>query len=126
YYDGRMTLYGQHEEVLILRHGGSVECIDTIDLGFPVGLEADISSFVATREIRMERDDVMILHTDGVTEAESPDGVLFGFERMRDSAQRHACGTAEAIKTGIITDLMAHIGTQKIHDDITLVVLKHN
>ena len=28
-------------------------------------------------------------------------------------------------KDGIISDLMAHIGTQKIHDDITLVVMKH-
>ena len=32
---------------------------------------------------------------------------------------------ADAIKDGIISDLMAHIGTQKIHDDITLVVMKH-
>jgi hypothetical protein len=33
--------------------------------------------------------------------------------------------TADEIKDGIIADLMAHIGTQKIHDDITLVVMKH-
>jgi len=29
------------------------------------------------------------------------------------------------VKNGIISDLMAHIGTQKIHDDITLVVMRH-
>jgi sigma-B regulation protein RsbU (phosphoserine phosphatase) len=127
YYDRRVTLFGQHEEVLIIRHDGAVERIDTIDLGFPVGLEPEISSFVAVRDIAFEENDVMVLHTDGVTEAESPEGVLFGFTRLCESAQRHGGeGTADAIKTGIIADLMAHIGTQKIHDDITLVVLKHN
>ncbi|HUD51430.1 SpoIIE family protein phosphatase [Parvibaculum sp.] len=125
YADRQMTLSGQHEEVLIVRRNGEVERIDTIDLGFPVGLEFDISAFTATKDIRFDLGDVMILHTDGVTEAESPRGELFGLERLSDSAKRHAHGNADDIKRGIIDDLMAHIGTQKIHDDITLVVLKH-
>ncbi len=125
YADRQMTLSGQHEEVLIVRRNGDVERIDTIDLGFPVGLEFDISAFTATKDIRFDLGDVMILHTDGVTEAESPKGELFGLDRLSDSAQRYAHGNADDIKRGIIDDLMAHIGTQKIHDDITLVVLKH-
>ena len=68
----------------------------------------------------------MVLHTDGVTEAESPDGKLFGLDRLSESVQRHCAGSADEIKEGVIRDLMAHIGTQKIHDDITLVVLRHN
>jgi sigma-B regulation protein RsbU (phosphoserine phosphatase) len=125
YADRKVTLTGQHEEVLIIRKDGEVERIDTIDLGFPVGLEFDISPFVASKDIRFDRDDVMVLHTDGVTEAEGPNGDLFGFDRLRDSAVRHRGGNATEIKKGIIADLMAHIGTQKIHDDITLVVLRH-
>jgi len=65
------------------------------------------------------------LHTDGVTEAESPGGELFGFDRLCESAKKRRRETADEIKDGIIADLMAHIGTQKIHDDITLVVMKH-
>jgi sigma-B regulation protein RsbU (phosphoserine phosphatase) len=125
YTDNEVTLSGQHEEVLIVRRDGSIERIDTMDLGFPVGLEFDISAFVATRNIRFGRDDVMVLHTDGVTEAESPRGELFGLDRLCESARRYRDGSAEDIQKGIIGDLMAHIGTQKIHDDITLVVLKH-
>lgn len=125
YTDNEVTLSGQHEEVLIVRQNGEIERIDTVDLGFPVGLEFDISAFVATRNIRFGRDDVMVLHTDGVTEAESPRGELFGLDRLCESARRYRDGSAEDIQKGIIGDLMAHIGTQKIHDDITLVVLKH-
>ncbi|TIT86808.1 MAG: hypothetical protein E5W55_29890, partial [Mesorhizobium sp.] len=117
-------LSGQHEEVLVVRADGEVECIDTIDLGLPVGLENDISPFIATHDIRFGSGDVIVLHTDGVTEAEDKDRKLFGFERLSQSAQKRHGASAEEIKTGIIEDLMAHIGIQKIHDDITLVIIR--
>ncbi|RWA69395.1 SpoIIE family protein phosphatase [Mesorhizobium sp.] len=123
--DERVTLSGQHEEVLVVRADGEVERIDTIDLGLPVGLENDISPFIATHDIRFGSGDVIVLHTDGVTEAEDKDRKLFGFERLSQSAQKRHGASAEEIKTGIIEDLMAHIGIQKIHDDITLVIIRH-
>ena len=126
YHDRHVTLSGQHEEVLIIRHDGTLERINTIDLGFPIGLEFDVSAFIATVDLPFTTDDTMILYTDGITEAESPDGALYGLDRLCESATRHRSGRADEIKKGVIDDLMAHIGTQKIHDDITLVVLKHN
>lgn len=125
-YDGaRLTLSGQHEELIVIRDLERVERIDTLDLGLPIGLEPDISAFVATREISFGRGDMIILHTDGVTEAESGTGELFGIERLCESARCRYGSSAEDVKSGIIEDLMAHIGTQKIHDDITLVVMRH-
>ncbi|MER9546853.1 SpoIIE family protein phosphatase, partial [Mesorhizobium sp. M0437] len=123
--DERVTLSGQHEDVLVVRADGDVERIDTMDLGLPVGLENDISKFIATRDILFGSGDVIVLHTDGVTEAEDQDRRLFGFERLCQSARKRQGGSAEEIKTGIIEDLMAHIGIQKIHDDITLVIIRH-
>jgi phosphoserine phosphatase RsbU/P len=123
--DERVTLSGQHEDVLVVRADGAVERIDTLDLGLPVGLESDISQFIATRDIPFNSGDVIVLHTDGVTEAEDQEGKLFGFERLCKSAREHHGRSAEEIKTGIVEDLMAHIGTQKIHDDITLVIMRH-
>ncbi|MER9657428.1 SpoIIE family protein phosphatase [Mesorhizobium sp. M0152] len=123
--DERVTLSGQHEDVLVVRADGEVERIDTLDLGMPVGLENDISKFIDTRDILFGSGDVIVLHTDGVTEAEDQDKRLFGFERLCQSAKKRQGGSAEEIKTGIIEDLMAHIGVQKIHDDITLVIIRH-
>ncbi|WP_269931708.1 SpoIIE family protein phosphatase [Aminobacter sp. HY435] len=125
YEDEHLVLSGQHEEVLVVRAGGSVERIDTIDLGLPIGLEKDISPFVATRNIPFASGDVVVLHTDGVTEAEGARGELFGLDRLCESAVQRRGASAEEIKTGIVEDLMAHIGTRKIHDDITLVVMRH-
>ncbi|WP_459698313.1 SpoIIE family protein phosphatase, partial [Acidisoma sp. C75] len=125
YVGDQVTLTGQHEEVIILHADGEMECIDTESLGFPVGLEEEIGPFIGTMNLRFAAGDIMILHTDGVTEAESPAGELYGFTRLTESVARHRAGDAEQILRGLVADLMAHIGSQRIHDDITFVVLKH-
>lgn len=125
YSDNTITLTGQHEEVILVRPNGEVERIDTMDLGFPVGLESEISDFVQSRNIQFDSGDILILYTDGITEAESPDGTLFGIERLCEAAKQYRQGTALEVKQGVIREVMSHIDTQKIHDDITLVVLKH-
>ena len=104
---------------------GDVEWIDTIDLGFPVGLEADISPFVATRDLAFGPGDILVLHTDGITEAESRKGEMFGFKRLSQSVHQNREKSAKGIAEAVINDVKAHIGDHKVFDDITLVVLKH-
>jgi sigma-B regulation protein RsbU (phosphoserine phosphatase) len=125
YEDGRVTLSGQHEEVLIIRANGDTERIDTMDLGFPVGLEADISPFVATLDLDFGADDILILHTDGITEAANEQGVMFGLDRLTQSAHENREKPAKGIAEAVIRDVKSHIGGYKVFDDITLVVLKH-
>lgn len=125
YEDGRVTLSGQHEEVLIIRANGDTERIDTMDLGFPVGLEADISAFVATLDLDFGADDILILHTDGITEAENEKGEMFGLDRLTQSAHENREKPAKGIAEAVINDVKSHIGGYKVFDDITLVVLKH-
>ncbi|WP_261337265.1 SpoIIE family protein phosphatase [Rhizobium leguminosarum] len=125
-YDGKeMILSGQHEEVVVVRANGEVERIDTMDLGIPIGLEADISAFIKTREITFETGDLILLHTDGVTEAENDAGELFGIERLCREALRLRDQSAEKVVAGIIATLMLFIGSQKIYDDITLLAVRH-
>ncbi|MES0884494.1 SpoIIE family protein phosphatase [Roseibium sp. SCP14] len=125
YEDGNVTLSGQHEEVLIIRTTGDIEWIDTIDLGFPVGLEEDISPFVATKDLAFGPGDILVLHTDGITEAESMNGELYGLERLSQSVHQNRDKSAKGIAEAVISDVKAHIGDHKVYDDITLVVLKH-
>ena len=125
-YDGdQMTISGQHEDLIVVRQTGEIERIETGDLGLPVGLEPDISPFIDTREISFGKGDLIVLHTDGVTEAENLSGELFGIMRLCENARRLHGLTAEQVMNGIVDSLMTYIGTQKIHDDITLVVMRH-
>lgn len=124
YMDGNITLSGQHEEVIIVRSDGTLKLIDTMDLGFPIGLEPNVDQFIATTTFRLHSDDVVVLFTDGITEAEDINQKQFGIERLCESIMSRRMESAEKIKDGVVADVMAHIGEQKIFDDISLVAIK--
>lgn len=119
-----LTLSGQHEDLILLRRNGTVETVDTLDLGFPIGLEENIADFVHTLAMPFETGDTAILYTDGVTEAENGAGDLYGLDRLIDSARTHNHLPSARIVEAMITDLKRHIGDQTIHDDITLLIAR--
>ncbi len=124
YHEGALSLSGQHEEMLVVRSGGTIERVDTIDLGFPIGLEETIKDFVFQVQIHLNQGDVVILYTDGITEAENHLGIHYGLENLCAVVQRHWQKSAQDIRREVIQDLRSHIGVEKVYDDITLVVLK--
>jgi sigma-B regulation protein RsbU (phosphoserine phosphatase) len=124
YHNGKLTLSGQHEEVIVIRSDGKIETFDTIDLGFPIGLEEDISEFVSLTEIQLSFGDVVVLYTDGVTEAENLSGEHYGLKRLCQIVQQNRQRSVREIRQFAIEDLRQYIGQQKIYDDITLLVLK--
>jgi serine phosphatase RsbU (regulator of sigma subunit) len=124
YAAGKLKLSGQHEEVIIIRRNGKVELVDTINLGFPVGLEEEISDFIGQKTIRLKRGDGMVLYTDGITEAENMKHEHYGQKRLCKVVQKHWKKSAEAIKKAVVSDVMRYIGKQTVYDDITLVVAK--
>jgi PAS domain S-box-containing protein len=124
YEDGKLTLSGQHEEIIVVRKNGDLERFDTVDLGFPIGLEEEIFSFLDQKQIELDKGDVMVLYTDGITEAENEARQLYGLDRLCEVICENVDKSAIAIRHAVIDDLRSHIGSQKIYDDITLLVLK--
>ena len=124
YHAGELHLVGQHEEVLVIRESGEVECIDTFELGFTIGLEPDISAFIQDKKISLNEGDGIVLYTDGVTEAENDEGNLYGVERLCVAVSKAWHLDAKGIKQAIIHDVKQHIGNHEIYDDITLLVMK--
>jgi predicted ATPase/serine phosphatase RsbU (regulator of sigma subunit) len=124
YQAGRVSLTGQHEEILVVRQFGKIERIDTIDLGFSIGVVADIAQFVSRHEIQLEKGDGIVLYTDGITEARNLEMALYGLDRLCEIISDNWDRSATAIQQAIITDVRQYIGSQKVYDDITLLVLK--
>ncbi|MBD2578628.1 AAA family ATPase [Oscillatoria sp. FACHB-1406] len=124
YQNQSLRLSGQHEEAIVVRNDGEVERIDTIDLGFPLGLEADISDFIASTEIPLNSGDVVVLYTDGITEAFDINNVEYGIERLIEVVVQNRGREAAEIERAVIEDVRQYIGEQKVFDDITLVVIK--
>lgn len=121
---GSLRLMGQHEELIIVRQDGTVEAIDTLDLGFPLGLEADISAFVSETHLHLRPGEVVVLYTDGITEAMNLQNQQYGLKSMYKVLQENREHTAKEIRQAVIQNLMQHIGNQRVFDDITLVVIK--
>jgi len=125
YKEGSLSLSGQHEEVLLVSAAGEIKRIDTIDLGFPIGLEADISEFVDQHQVDLNLGDGLVLYTDGITESENQTGEYYGIERLCEViSQTWENNTAKAIQEAIISDVYEHINDHHIYDDITLLVVK--
>jgi len=124
YQSGELKLSGQHEEMIVVRRDGTVELIDTIDLGFPIGLDDDIADFIDQTTVQLQPGDGVVLYTDGITEAENTDGEQYGLERLCEVVSQHWSQSAEAIKEAVIAEVRLFIGEQEVYDDITLVVLK--
>jgi len=78
------------------------------------------SDFVLT----LERDDCLLLYTDGVTEALDANGDEFGFERMVECVRASAASGAPAIIARIIDELRSFVGSQPQNDDITLIAIR--
>jgi sigma-B regulation protein RsbU (phosphoserine phosphatase) len=124
YQDGTLSLSGQHEEIIVVRAGGEVERIDTINLGFPIGLEEEIAEFIASFQVQLNSGDVVVLYTDGITEAFDINCKQYGLERLCEVVSQNCDRCAQEIRQAVIEDVWRHIGKQKVFDDITLVVLK--
>ena len=124
YRDGILNFSGQHEEIVVVRANGEVERIDTIDLGFPIGLEENISDFVSSAQLQLHLGDIVVLYTDGITEAENINKNQYSLERLIEVVKKNGKRSAREIRQTVIDDVRQHIGMQKVYDDITLVVLK--
>lgn len=124
YNQGDVCISGQHESVLLMRANGDAEYIDTMDLGFMLGLELDIKPFVNEKKVHLEPGDGIVLYTDGITEAANPDGTLYGLQRLRDIAQKMWSQPARNVQQAIVEDVKKHLAGTASDDDITLLVFK--
>ncbi|HAO12759.1 MAG TPA: guanylate cyclase [Planktothrix sp. UBA8407] len=124
YYQGLLTISGQHEEILIVRSDGNIERIDTIDLGIPIALDENITEFINSTTVELKTGDGVVLYTDGITETFNIDKQQYGLDRLCDVISENWQNPIEEIKQSVIDDVVTFRGTEKQFDDITLLILK--
>jgi sigma-B regulation protein RsbU (phosphoserine phosphatase) len=74
--------------------------------------------------VPLERDDCLVLYTDGVTETLNAEGDEFGLDRMMRSVRASANDGAQAIVRRIIEDVRDFTGSVPQNDDITLIAIR--
>ena len=68
--------------------------------------------------------DVLVLYSDGVTEAENPDGVPYEERGLVQTVEAAPNATAPDIGGAILREVAAHAREQRFADDLTILVLR--
>jgi phosphoserine phosphatase RsbU/P len=101
-------------------HDGRATLVDPTSV--PVGLFC-VKEY-PTRHIDMASGDVLLLYTDGVSEAFDRDGGEYGADRLASVVQAHASDTAQALVAACMRDLEQFRGGAKRTDDVTLMAIR--
>ncbi|HVR20657.1 MAG TPA: substrate-binding domain-containing protein [Polyangiaceae bacterium] len=119
---GRLTFAGAHEDLLIYRAAEKrTEWIETP--GTWIGAVRDIEEATRDTSCELKMGDVLVLYTDGVTEAKNHKGEQYGPDRFAAALARVAEEPVEAIRDGLLADVRAWM--QKQEDDLTFLIVRH-
>ncbi len=109
-----------HNPPLLLRQNGAQEMLSEGGLllgAFPGALYHE-------QRINLNSGDVLVLYTDGVSEAENTQGVQFGVERIAEISRKAADRGSQAVLDNLLKAVRKHVGKAGLQDDLTLMVIK--
>jgi len=110
-----------HNPPFLVRVGGAVERFGAT--ATVLGLFEDWSSSIC--EVEIGSGDVLVLYTDGITEAENTVGDQFGDKRLLDTISANLHLPPAALLDSIVAATLAFSGGErKMKDDFTLVVAR--
>jgi serine phosphatase RsbU (regulator of sigma subunit) len=110
-----------HDHPLLLRAGEILPLggVGTV-LGFPDLDELHLSE----EQLDLLPGDRLLLYTDGLTDVVSASGQHFGLDRLLTLVQSHAHLSPAELCAATFTDLVAHQGSAKQYDDMTMLVIE--
>ncbi|MFN0149576.1 MAG: PP2C family protein-serine/threonine phosphatase [bacterium] len=77
-----------------------------------------------SKTTRLEKDDVLLLYTDGIVEAKDPRGQMFGEARLQEALAECVTLPADEILATLFDVAKRFIGDAELHDDISMVVVR--
>ncbi|HEY3886511.1 MAG TPA: PP2C family protein-serine/threonine phosphatase [Vicinamibacterales bacterium] len=74
--------------------------------------------------VPIQRGDVFVLYTDGITEAMNGDSELFGDARLATLVSEHGHLETGALRERILREIESFVGGADQHDDMTMILIK--
>lgn len=90
--------------------------------GLPLGVDLDAEYTLLTATLLPGQS--VLLYTDGVVEAESAHGEIFGFERLQVLLHEYRSLKPRAVIAAVLHDVRSFVGGLPIGDDVTMVALR--
>jgi serine phosphatase RsbU (regulator of sigma subunit)/anti-sigma regulatory factor (Ser/Thr protein kinase)/transposase len=96
--------------------------------GIPVGIDApDADLFrrtISVERLTLKQEDMIVIYTDGITEAMNPKREQFGEARLLGAIKRHAHLSAQGFSEALDREIHEFTAGALQNDDITLVAIK--
>jgi sigma-B regulation protein RsbU (phosphoserine phosphatase) len=119
---GKLTVAGAHMDAICWRAASqTIEMLTT--KGTFLAITDDIDHVNVEQEWSLAPGDLMVLLTDGVTEAENAAGTPFGYEGVVDVVEPRATKPVAAIQNALFDAVTRHSPT--LADDCTILVLRY-
>ncbi len=115
-----MYLNAGHNPAYLFRAGGEIETLKTT--GLPLGSFEDVTWEV--KPLQINTGDVLVLYSDGLTEARNADSEEFRTDRLEETVRAHRADSAVEIRNWLLAALQDFVKDAPQHDDITVMVIK--
>ena len=93
--------------------------------GLALGMFPNISTSLNESQIQWEKDDVLIIYSDGIPESWKNEKEMYGMGRLKRAVNEYSdLPSAFAIRNALLADVKEFAAGYKQMDDITIVVLK--
>jgi serine phosphatase RsbU (regulator of sigma subunit) len=119
---GEMTYSNAgHNPPYFISESNGGEPIPLEKTGFPLGIDED--GTWSRETVQINPGDVLIMYTDGVPDAQNPDGEFFKQRRLVKTVKNNLDQSAEALQKSILDAVYDFVDNAPPFDDITLMVL---
>jgi sigma-B regulation protein RsbU (phosphoserine phosphatase) len=105
----------------LLVAGGDGQTLKLTRTGMPLGIFEDETWGQSTAQVAPG--DVLVLYTDGITEAQNRRGTCLGVDRFLETTRSHLGLPVQAIVDAILSDVHAFVGDTPQSDDIALGII---
>ncbi|MGC4093623.1 MAG: SpoIIE family protein phosphatase [Polyangiaceae bacterium] len=120
--DGRIAFAGAHEDLIVYRaRQGRCEVVPSA--GVWLGIREDIAEATVEQSLELQSGDVLVLYTDGITEAQNAEFEQFGLARLCEVVEAQAARPVELILERIFGAVHAWSAVQR--DDMSCLVLRY-
>jgi len=89
--------------------------------GLPLGILEDGKWEQGSAEVAPG--DMLVIYSDGITEAQNTDGALFGLERLRAVLQANRLCPARDVHRAVLAKMRSFVGDAPQSDDVTLMIV---
>lgn len=103
---------------------GEARLIKSKGLGLGIIRNEQYCNYIEANNLKYASGDMLVLYTDGITEARNAQNDEFGYDRLQQVVQKNVQRSAKEVQQALIKAMHDFTQNEQIEDDFTTMILK--